>query len=84
MITDQLLQFYSANGTPFYVRKPSTILKGCLANSDVAKEINRYPVLTDGPYRFEFKCMLIQGPSMKLFQVCTIRSIVLQGDIRSS
>lgn len=58
MTTNQIVQFYSANGTPFYVRKPSTILKGCLANADIAKEINRYPVLTDGPYRFVDKCML--------------------------
>lgn len=45
------MQFYSENGTPFYVNLPSTILSKCLLNPVVSHKLERYPTETDGPVK---------------------------------
>eukprot|EP00731_Ephydatia_muelleri_P009853 Em0005g439a len=44
-------KFYSPSGVPFYVNSIAETIKLCLANPDIAKKMERYPVLPKKGFR---------------------------------
>lgn len=40
------IKYYSSEKIPFYVNLPSTIVSKCLANVEVARKLERYPIST--------------------------------------
>jgi len=44
---------------PFYATLPTTIVKNCLLNFDIASRLQRYPVVTRGRVKYETfeKCL---------------------------
>lgn len=41
------------HSVPFYANLPSTILERCLSSPDISRKLQRYPVYTDGPFRYQ-------------------------------
>lgn len=46
------IQHYTAQGVPFYVNKPSNIVRRCLAMPDISSAIARFPVVPKNEMRY--------------------------------
>ena len=52
------LKFLSTSGIPFYVNLPTTIVANCLLKIETASKLERYPVVTIGPAKYEKPCYI--------------------------